>query len=369
VASGVTVTPVGNISSTDAQSAIAELDTKKVAIDSVVAATIRIVASKLAAVDTQPAFRIFGSGKQEWGPGGSAAPDTNLYRSAAGYLNTDTMFRVGLSLMVDQQNASQKIYFGSALDTNLYRDSPGVLKTDGVLNAVGGLQINGVPVGTGGGGSSSIAVAQTAHGLVVGNIVKLTGATTYAKAQADSAINAEVAGIVSAVAGANNFTLTTNGQVTGLTGLTAGAVYFLSPTTAGALTTVEPTTGGQVSKPVLIADSTTSGIFYNFRGAVIASGPLGQKVVTGSVSAAGVVLAGTGYTVVAGGSGAYTVNFAAGTFSAAPVVVITPSYGPAVAVGISSITATSFAFQVIGPLPSSGAGLNAAFTFIAAAAI
>ena len=43
--------------------------------------------------------------------------------------------------------ADGKAYFGSAADTNLYRASAGVIKTDGVINAVGGLQVNGVAVG------------------------------------------------------------------------------------------------------------------------------------------------------------------------------------------------------------------------------
>jgi hypothetical protein len=130
----------------------------------------------------------------------------------------------------------------------------------------------GATGGGGGGGSSSVSVVQVGHGFAVGDVVKLTGATTYAKAKADSAANAEVAGIVSAVADSSHFTLTTNGQVTGLSGLTAGSLYFLSDATAGLLTATEPTTVGSVSKPLLLADATTSGLFYNFRGLVVASG-------------------------------------------------------------------------------------------------
>ena len=117
----------------------------------------------------------------------------------------------------------------------------------------------------GGGGGSTTAITQAAHGLAVGNLVTYTG-TAYAKALADTAPHAEVVGIVSAVADANNFTLLTVGRVTGLSGLTAGGVYFLSPTTAGAIQNTEPSVIGQISKPVLIADSTTTGYFFNFRG-------------------------------------------------------------------------------------------------------
>lgn len=120
-------------------------------------------------------------------------------------------------------------------------------------------------------GSGSVTkVAQTAHGLAVGDVIKRSGGS-YAKAQADSAANAEVIGMVCAVADANNFAYITAGEVPGLSGLTDNTIYFLSPTTAGALTATEPSGYGQVSKPVLWSKGTTSGIFFNQRGAVIGS--------------------------------------------------------------------------------------------------
>jgi hypothetical protein len=127
------------------------------------------------------------------------------------------------------------------------------------------------PSGGGGSGAATTSsIAQTGHGLAVGNFVRYNG-TAYVKAQADSAINAEVIGLVTAVADANNFTLNTEGAVTGLSGLTAGTTYFLSPSTAGAMTATEPTTYGQVSKPVFVATSTTAGYFYNWRGVVVST--------------------------------------------------------------------------------------------------
>ena len=111
-------------------------------------------------------------------------------------------------------------------------------------------------------------ITQNAHGFSVGNVLRIqNSATTYIKAQADTAVNAEVVGIVSSVTDANNFVLVTFGRVTGLSGLTKGAVYFLSDSTAGLMTTTEPTPNGtKVSKPLLVADSTTSGFFTNNRG-------------------------------------------------------------------------------------------------------
>jgi hypothetical protein len=109
-------------------------------------------------------------------------------------------------------------------------------------------------------------ITQTAHGLALGDIAKFD--TAFTKAKADAAANADVIGIVSAVADSDNFTLVSDGFVTDLSGLTEG-LYFLDPTTAGAMTQTAPTSPGQVSKPVFFSVSTTSGYILNQRGIVI----------------------------------------------------------------------------------------------------
>jgi len=127
---------------------------------------------------------------------------------------------------------------------------------------------------SGGGGSASTVtydVTQATHGFSVGDVLRHNG-TSYTEAQADSETNAEVIGIVSAVADVNNFTLQVAGRITGLSGLTAGSAHFLDETTAGAMTDTAPTTDGEVTKPILVADSTTSGYIYNMRGLVVGSG-------------------------------------------------------------------------------------------------
>jgi PKD repeat protein len=116
----------------------------KVDKDSVVAAATRVVQSMLAGGDTQPAWRILGSGRMDWGPGGSTAVDTALYRSAAAALKTDGLLTVagdinGLADVYSRQGnttaqiglTANGIYFGTALDTRLYRLAAAVLKTDG----------------------------------------------------------------------------------------------------------------------------------------------------------------------------------------------------------------------------------------------
>lgn len=119
--------------------------------------------------------------------------------------------------------------------------------------------------GSGSGGGAIKTITQTTHGFAVGAPVRFNG-TSYVGAQADSAENAEVVGIVSVVSSADIFTLSMSGYISGLSGLVAGSVYFLSATSAGALTAIEPTTVGYISKPLLIAISTTEGYFFNWRG-------------------------------------------------------------------------------------------------------
>lgn len=156
-------------------------------------------------------------------------------------------------------------------------------------------------------GGNVNTIAQTAHGFSVGNILRYTG-TAYTKALADTANDAEAVGIVSSVIDANDFVLTTSGYVTGLSGLTAGTVYFLSDTTAGALSTTEPSTSGHVSKPLFVADSTTSGYFINYRGELVGSGNSGALIRAPQVLTTGT----TTYTTPANCTGIIVVAFGDG---------------------------------------------------------
>jgi hypothetical protein len=115
-------------------------------------------------------------------------------------------------------------------------------------------------------------VNQTTHGFSAGDVVRSSGSSdAYAKAKADSASNAEVAGIVDSVVDTNNFVLLTSGVFTsGVPAVAAGTVVFLDPSTAGAMTSTEPSTVGQVSKPVaVVLNNATRAIFLNYRGMLI----------------------------------------------------------------------------------------------------
>lgn len=123
-------------------------------------------------------------------------------------------------------------------------------------------------------------VTQVAHGLSVGNVVRLNGAGAFVTAQANSAANALAVGIVSQVVDADTFFLTEEGYINTLAGLVAGSIYYLSPSVAGALTLTKPTTVGQVVRPMIIADSATSGYVMYFEGTtVVAGGNLPVSVV------------------------------------------------------------------------------------------
>lgn len=113
------------------------------------------------------------------------------------------------------------------------------------------------------------AVNQTTHGFAVQDVIYYTG-SAWAKAKADADSTSEAIGMVSAVADADNFTVTFSGEITGLSGLTSGTTYYLSSATSGLATATEPTAAGHISKPVGVALSTTvMRLFDSSRGAVI----------------------------------------------------------------------------------------------------
>lgn len=185
-----------------------------------------------------------------------------------------------------------------------------------------GLSLSGgILIATGGGGSGETvawSVNQTAHGFVVGDVVRSNGtANQYTKAQANSATNAEVIGIVTAVADANNFTITSHGRITaGVPTATAGTVFWLSASTAGALTSTQPSGTGEVSLPILtIIQSGTSGFLNLRRGLVIA--PSGGGVTDGNKGDITVLGSGTVWSINSGAvSYADIQNVAANTFLA-----------------------------------------------------
>ena len=127
---------------------------------------------------------------------------------------------------------------------------------------------------TGGGSVEKFKIYQPGHGFTVGQvgyIVRYDIVDGYVLAKADTEDNSEAIGIITKVIDEDNFYLLLQGRIQDITlySLVPGTVYYLSDTDAGMLTEIEPTEIGRVSKPLLIADSSNSGMFFNFRGYLI----------------------------------------------------------------------------------------------------
>ena len=125
-----------------------------------------------------------------------------------------------------------------------------------------------------GGTSTPKSIVETfsqANTFVAGDAVRYDiPSSTWVKAQADSAENSEVAGVVSS-ADANSFDLTYSGyiSVAALSGISA-PVLFLDSTAAGGLTASPPSAIGTVIKPVLTKTTNGSGyIVTNYLGTQI----------------------------------------------------------------------------------------------------
>ena len=115
-------------------------------------------------------------------------------------------------------------------------------------------------------------ITQSSHGFAVNDFIGWSGGT-YNKAIADGTYDGEFVGLVSEVPDGNTFKVTQSGYVTGLTAsIVANTTYFLSQDTAGLITDTEPSGDGEVSKAVIIANSTTSGWILPYVGYVVSTG-------------------------------------------------------------------------------------------------
>lgn len=176
----------------DMQELADAVDAALLPADTVAAAATRVIANLLAAGNTQPAFRIMGDGKHEWGAGGSTVPDVNLYRSGATELKTDNYFKtVGAitvtrpagqasALIVTAAGTTNNLLrlradpgaglefadgAGGAFDVQLYRSGPGTLKSNGGLRATTGFYVD---VAT---ASPAYRALQAATGVLLNNFL------------------------------------------------------------------------------------------------------------------------------------------------------------------------------------------------------
>jgi len=172
-----------------------------------------------------------------------------------------------------------EVSFKRMLVDNMDNDLAGqlaVFNTDGLAeplgqgNATEVLTSNGpnanpsFQAGAGGGGGGVTFFKEQANSFVVGSVIRLSG-TLYILAQANTGVNAEVVGVV-VERTSLDFTVRQSGHMTGLTSLTAGVVYFLDPSVAGGFTATAPTANGEISRPVLLASSTSEAYVLPYRG-------------------------------------------------------------------------------------------------------
>lgn len=196
--------------------------------------------------------------------------------------------------------------------------------------------IDFTPAGDSGSGSSgdevvpfTIAVSQASHGFAVGDWLRHNG-TSYSKAQADTSSHAWVAGVVVEVVDTSNFVLQNGGYTDVLSGLTAGTLYYLSPTSAGSMTATEPTAEDQISKPLFLADTTTSGWVSIGRGLYVKQSGI-EVVIDGGGSAIATGLKGflevpfdcvvTAWRIVSDASGSIVVDIYKDTYANFPPTV------------------------------------------------
>ena len=111
---------------------------------------------------------------------------------------------------------------------------------------------------------------QNSHGFAVGEII-YGSENNWVKSIADDSGQSEMSGIVTAIKDDNTFTLSSDGYIKGLTGLSADSLYFLSDTVAGSMTSVKPTTIGFINKAVFWATSDSGGYIKHYIGDVITS--------------------------------------------------------------------------------------------------
>jgi hypothetical protein len=110
----------------------------------------------------------------------------------------------------------------------------------------------------------SNVVSQSAHGFVVGNVVRWSGGQ-FVLASPSDFVSAFEIGLVYSVPSANEFLIAYEGIADVGGGVAPGVVYYLSET--GTLTPTDPslTNSGYQSKPVAIGRDTTSVFVFNQR--------------------------------------------------------------------------------------------------------
>ena len=118
--------------------------------------------------------------------------------------------------------------------------------------------------------SGNSGIKQTvrqSNSFAIGDVVRMSG-SLFVKAQANSAENAEVVGVIETCSSAQ-FTVVFAGEINlsdATVKPTEGEVYFLSASNAGELTVTAPGTSGTIKKTVYIGSNNNRAIIVNYLG-------------------------------------------------------------------------------------------------------
>jgi hypothetical protein len=264
------------------------------------------------------------------------AGDTDLFRNAANQLGTndDLIARAGgAKVFVGEAGPGGEagIAFGAASDTNLYRGGASLLATDDDFVVKPGT-VDRVYVGD---------VGTDQPGLVLGSAADTN---LYRLAANQLASDDD---LIARASGERVFIGTAGPS--GQAGISLGAasdtnLYRLAASQLG-----------------------TDDDFKAANGWMLAHHSLGQKVVSGRVSAAGAVVSGAGFSASRTSTGVYVVDFTP-DFAAAPAVLVTPSgtAAPFHATFVATPAAGSVTVEIVAP--DGTTPLNAAFNFVAVGA-
>lgn len=136
--------------------------------------------------------------------------------------------------------------------------------------------------GSGGGSGAVTQVITQMNSFTPGQWVRFDIATDqYVTALATTPLNAEVVGVVIAVSPVGGppftqFTLQQSGYITSAQGifgaLSPGSPYYLSDIASGAMVDTDIIIDGEVSRPVFLPDSASSGWVLPYRGIIIGGG-------------------------------------------------------------------------------------------------
>jgi hypothetical protein len=144
-----------------------------------------------------------------------------------------------------------------------------------VVGLTGGA--NSIGPNSGGGGGAVTQVIIQANTFTIGQWIRFDVASNmYVLAQATTPLAAEVIGVV-IVASPTQFTLQQSGYITTAQGIYAGLIpgqpQFLDDAVPGNMINVDVLIDGEVSRPVFIPDTPTSGWVLPYRGIIVGGGP------------------------------------------------------------------------------------------------